>query len=134
VGDIFSALCLGHYHYHPTSSVSSTSTSSPSQTAHDFTKDTPLSHAVSLSLLKTHSLLTLTHSYTLALPPEEREPTDDEKDDEIMERRTRRMRGRELRVVQGIGVLTKQEIGEFGEGEGTKMRMKRWEGFWEPNE
>jgi pyridoxine kinase len=135
VGDLFSALCLGHYHYHPTSSVSSPSqTSSSSSSVITTTRETRLSHAVSLSLLKTHSLLTLTHSYTLTLPPEEREPTDDEKDGEMMERRTRRMRGRELRVVQGAGVLMKKEMAEFDEGERMRMRMKKWEGFWESNE
>jgi pyridoxine kinase len=66
VGDLFSALLLGHYH-----------TDFPS---HLHQSETPLSHATSQALAKTHDILNRTYEYSKSLPEEERQATDDEKD------------------------------------------------------
>jgi pyridoxine kinase len=106
VGDLFSALLLAHFH--PSSSSIST----------------PLSHASSLALSKTHSLLRLTYSNTFSLPEEERLPSDDELDYKTPLRKTRRMRGRELALIKGQGIIR-------GEEEGVRRQMMPWDGFWE---
>ncbi|KAH9995087.1 Ribokinase-like protein [Russula vinacea] len=89
VGDLFSALVLGHY------DASSPPAPLP-----------PLPRAVSLALTKTHAILRLTEKYASSLPPDERTTTDDELDEKDPERRIRRMRGRELRLVQGRKILS----------------------------
>lgn len=63
----------------------------------------------------------------MTLPQSEREPTDDEKDAADEGRKRRRMRGRELKIVQGRGAFTwdRPEAKEVEE-----WRMKGWEGFW----
>jgi pyridoxine kinase len=104
VGDLFSALVLGHY---------SPSSSSPA----------PLPHAVSLALTKTHAILRLTESYVSSLPAEDRTVTDDELDVADPERRTRRMRGRELRLVQGRTILSGEAMGEV-------RSLREWDDFW----
>ncbi|KAI0272795.1 Ribokinase-like protein [Gloeopeniophorella convolvens] len=106
VGDLFSALVLGHY------TPSDTSGSIP-----------PLAQAVSLALTKTHAILSITEQHSSSLPPEEHTATDDELDDEDPERRIRRMRGRELRIVQGRKILTGEAIGE-------PRKVVGWENFW----
>ncbi|KAH9000483.1 Ribokinase-like protein [Lactarius akahatsu] len=109
VGDLFSALVLGHYS--PPSP--SPSTDSPP----------PLVRAVSLALTKTHAMLCFTEKHAFMLPPEERTVTDDELDEANPERRIRRMRARELRLVQGRKILSGEAMGELRE-------MRKWEGFW----
>ncbi|KIK04610.1 hypothetical protein K443DRAFT_92818 [Laccaria amethystina LaAM-08-1] len=100
---------------------SSSSSSSPSSFS-----TTPLSTAASLALHKTHSILLLTHSSAQSLPYEEREPTDDELDALEPLRRTRRMRGRELALVRGQGVMR----GDVkGASEGRELVF--WDGFWD---
>jgi len=111
VGDLFSALLLAHFHPTPSPPPSPIST-------------TPLSHASSLALSKTHRLLLLTHSNTLSLPEEERLPTDDELDCKTPLRKTRRMRGRELALIKGQGIIR-------GEEEGGRRDMILWDRFWE---
>ncbi|KAF8159289.1 hypothetical protein B0H34DRAFT_702905 [Crassisporium funariophilum] len=61
----------------------------------------PSTTATHLSLQKTHAILRLTHAHTLALPACDWQPSDDELDAEEPSRKMRRMRGRELRLVQG---------------------------------
>lgn len=112
VGDLFSALLLAHFHPSPSSSSPSSSIS------------TPLSHASSLALSKTHSLLSLTHSNALSLPEEERLPSDDELDQKTPLRKTRRMKGRELALIKGQGIIR-------GEEEGVNRQMMLWDNFWE---
>jgi pyridoxine kinase len=110
VGDLFSALLLAHYQ--------------PAE-PHDPAmgkEETPLSHAASFALAKTHSMLCLTDEYARALPEEERMPTDDEKDSVDPLRKTKRMRGRELRLVQGQDIL--RGIGVANE------RLRPWKEFW----
>lgn len=114
VGDLFSALLLGHFHPLPAST--------PATTAEG---ETPLSRATTRALTLTHSLLALTYAHSLTLPPREREATDDEKDMQDPGRRIRRMRGRELRIVQGQGILRGERIKE------EERTMQVWAGFWE---
>ena len=109
VGDLFSALLLAHFHPHlepPTINA------------------TPLSEAASQALTKTYALLHMTQARASALPEEERLPTDDELDEEDPMRKTRRMRGRELKLVQGQDILR-------GVGVKDMKDMMRWDRFWD---
>jgi pyridoxine kinase len=106
VGDLFSALVLGHYK--PTLSRTSAEA---------------LVSAASLALTKTHAILQLTYDYSETLPPENRAPTDDELDAQDPMRRVRRMSGRELRLIQGQNILR-------GEGLGPLRELEGWSGFW----
>ncbi|KAL0064440.1 putative pyridoxal kinase [Marasmius tenuissimus] len=101
VGDLFSALLLGHY-----------DPSSPS---------TGLPKAAAQALGKTHAVLTRTLEYSRSLPAEEQLSTDDERDIEEPLRKTRRMRGRELRLVQSLDVLTDR----------TEREMVKLNDFWD---
>lgn len=111
VGDLFSALVLAHYQ-----------PDSPDPN-HRPTSLPPLAHAVSIALTKTHAILQLTYDYALSLPEEERLPTDDERDEDDPDRRVRRMRGRELRLIQGQEVLR-------GEATSGLRKLEKWDGFW----
>lgn len=112
VGDLFSALLLGHYNTPQSSATPPFSTPSKSYP--------PLALATSHSLSRTHAILTLTHesASTLFLPS-----TDDELDTREPERISRRMKGRELRIIQGQDVFRRKEW------DGVPM-MRVWEGFW----
>ncbi|KAJ7626294.1 Ribokinase-like protein [Mycena polygramma] len=103
VGDLFSALLLAH-----------------------FTPDdaSPVSRAASQALTKTHAMLRLTHEYSETLPEDERQATDDEKDLADPLRKVKRMRGRELRLVQGQDILRGNNLKDVRE-------MQPWTGFWE---
>ncbi|KAL1692779.1 Ribokinase-like protein [Schizophyllum commune] len=103
VGDMFSALTLAHFV--PEAGESA------------------LANAVSFALAKTHAVLERTHEYALKLPEDERQPTDDEKDIAEPLRKTRRMRGRELRLIQSQDILRRQELD-------ATERMLIWENFW----
>jgi len=100
VGDLFSALVLAHF---------------------DHDGKSPLSDAVGKALTKTHAIVELTDAYTKTLDEADRTSTDDELDEGDPMRRVRRMRGRELRLIQGQDVLR---------GEGLRHTMKAWEAFW----
>lgn len=119
VGDLFSALVLAHFT--PSTSDSNSSASSASATQ----PESPLAHATSLALTKTHAILQLTHNYASSLPAEDRTTTDEELDANQPERKIRRMKGRELRLIQGQDILrgTKDAMGEV-------RKMHAWEGFW----
>jgi pyridoxine kinase len=108
VGDLFSALVLGHFQ--PSDDVLV-----PSQTT--------LSLATSIALTKTHAVLSRTYSYSQSLPESERQYTDEEKDNDDPTRRYRRMKGRELRLVQCQDILRDAETGN-------KIRMELWDNFW----
>lgn len=112
VGDLFSALVLAHFH--PSSSPSS--------------PDTPLSLAVSSALRKTIALLRFTHQRAFSeVPEEDRTTTDEEKDRADPDRVVRRMRGRELRLIEGQELLR--------DGADTPLTpMKLWEHFWDEKE
>ncbi|KAF5338054.1 hypothetical protein D9758_014259 [Tetrapyrgos nigripes] len=109
VGDLFSAMIVGHF--------------DPSDTSIP-TGKTALSHAVSYALTKTHAVLVATHEYSEKLPLEDRLPTDDEQDKIEPMRKIRRMRGRELRLIQSMDILT-------GKGPGGLRHMEPWTNFWE---
>ena len=100
VGDLFSALVLAHF---------------------DPDGRSPLSDAVGKALTKTHAIVRLTETYTKALEEADRTSTDDELDERDPMRRVRRMRGRELRLIQGQDIIR---------GEGLGRAMKAWESFW----
>ncbi|KAA1470285.1 Ribokinase-like protein [Dentipellis sp. KUC8613] len=117
VGDLFSAFTLAHFNPPtlPSSSVSSVNGSIENTTG--------LADAVSLALTKTHAILQRTHIHALSLPPDERLGTDDERDAEDPERRIRRMRGRELRLIQSQDIIR-------GEGLVEMRTLQEWEDFW----
>lgn len=108
VGDLFSALVLAHYK--PQKPPASESPSA-------------ISWAVSQALLKTHAILSLTQEHASQLPVEERQPTDDELDEKEPERMVRRMKGRELRLIQGQEIIRSDKF--------ASSHMEAWRVFWE---
>ncbi|KDQ19628.1 hypothetical protein BOTBODRAFT_102651 [Botryobasidium botryosum FD-172 SS1] len=111
VGDIFSALVLAHF---PSSSTpAATSTASP--ITH------PLAYATSRALSTTHTLIYATRAYALTLGTTEHPDTDTEADDKDPERRVKRMRARELRIIQGVDAIKSC---------GYHRDMVLWDGFW----
>ncbi|KAF8196872.1 Ribokinase-like protein [Mycena galopus ATCC 62051] len=102
VGDLFSALLLAHFVPGDTEGVS---------------------RAASQALTKTHAMLRLTHAYSETLSEDERQQTDDEKDLLDPLRKVMRMRGRELRLVQGQDILRGIDLKDVRE-------MQPWTGFW----
>ncbi|TFK78206.1 Ribokinase-like protein [Polyporus arcularius HHB13444] len=112
VGDLFSALVVGHF---------PAATSQSQETAAD--GETPLSRAVSHALSKTHAMLVLTHEAALALPEEERLATDEELDAREPMRKIRRMRGRELRLIQGQDIIRGTQPIEY-------RQLQPWTDFW----
>lgn len=118
VGDLFSAFVIAHY---KPSSPFLVADAKPLDTA---AGETPLSHAVSTALTKTHAMLMLTNEYAKRLPEDQRLPTDDESDQKEANRRTRRMKGRELRLIQGQSIIR-------GTKSLTERKMDLWTGFWE---
>jgi pyridoxine kinase len=99
VGDLFSALVLAHF---------------------DPDGKSPLPDAVGKALTKTHAIVQLTHAYAQTLEEADRTSTDDELDRKDPMRVVRRMRGRELRLIQGQDIIR---------GEGLTHQMKAWEMF-----
>ncbi|KAJ7065295.1 Ribokinase-like protein [Mycena amicta] len=108
VGDLFSALLLAHF-------VSEEDVSG---------RGKAVSRAASEALAKTHAMLRLTYEYSETLPEDDRQPTDDEKDAADPLRKIHRMRGRELRLVQGQDILR-------GVGLSDGKEMQAWSGFWD---
>lgn len=109
VGDLFSALVLGHYEHSKRPSAEDDSI-------------TAIAHAVAQALSKTHAMLTITHEYAATLPEDERQPTDEELDKKKPDRVVRRMRGRELRLIQGQDIIRNSEP--------VKEPMGLWDSFW----
>ncbi|ETW79061.1 hypothetical protein HETIRDRAFT_435557 [Heterobasidion irregulare TC 32-1] len=114
VGDLFSALVLAHFSPTPSPPFHSNSSSK---------FPTPLAHATSLALTKTHAILQRTYEYSSSLPEEERLETDEELDAQDPERRIRRMKGRELRLIQGQDILK-------GDALKNLRAMEEWVNFW----
>lgn len=108
VGDLFSSLLLAHFDLKTPCAEG----------------ETPVSRAVSWALTKTHAILTLTHEHAENLPEENRLPTDDEEDAKEPLRRIRRMRGRELRLIQSQDIIRGIENLEV-------RKMEPWIGFWD---
>jgi pyridoxine kinase len=112
VGDLFSALVLAHFHRSP-------SVEDSSQTA--------LSYAVGKACQTTHALLWRTHRYSMTLPPEDRTVTDVELDTKDIERKVRRMKGRELRLVKEQALILGKDLNTDGKA---VSQMKEWKEFW----
>lgn len=112
VGDLFSSLVLAHFHRSQTSADSS---------------QTALSYAVSRSCQTTHAVLSRTYLYSMTLPAEDCTTTDEELDLKDPDRKVRRMKGRELRLVKERDLI-------LGKGLNTDENgledMKEWVGFW----
>ena len=100
VGDLFSALVLAHF---------------------DPDGKSPLPDAVGKALTKTHAIVESTHAYAQTLEEADKTTTDDELDEKDPMRRVRRMRGRELRLVQAQDIIR---------GQGLSREMELWETFW----
>ncbi|KAG6868053.1 hypothetical protein C0993_007912 [Termitomyces sp. T159_Od127] len=114
VGDLFSALLLAHF---PRPVASNTDI--PLESA----LKCPIAHAAAHALAITHHILRLTHAHATSLPEHERLSTDDEADALEPLRKTRRMRGRELRLIQGQAAIR---------GVGVDVKpMVAWEDFWD---
>ncbi|KAH8110799.1 Ribokinase-like protein [Phellopilus nigrolimitatus] len=141
VGDLFSALVLAHFA--PPSPSPSPALAEAQTQGH-----TPLSHAASLALSKTLAVLRLTHALasapsSLPLPDAEavralpEDATDEERDAADPERRVRRMRARELRLVQAQHLLraVPGEKADADAGGGVELReMRPWDAFWTAGE
>jgi pyridoxine kinase len=121
VGDLFSALVLGHYFPSPSPPARPDGSNPPPSSS--LSSLPPLPRAVSLALTKTYAILRLTEEHASLLPPEDRTTTDDELDEADPERRIRRMRGRELRLVQGRRILSGEAMGEL-------RLLREWDDFW----
>ncbi|KAH7890936.1 Ribokinase-like protein [Phlebopus sp. FC_14] len=118
VGDLFSALLLGHFR--PPSGVISSGT--PTVGTKSLSHARSLAVATSHALSKTHAILSLTH---VAAAAQSLPPTDDELDAREPERKSKRMKGRELRLIQGQDLFRSREPVED---------MSLWEGFWEDSQ
>ncbi|KAG8760575.1 putative pyridoxal kinase [Ceratobasidium sp. 423] len=125
VGDLFSALVLAHFHQ---SQYSNTNGS-----LHTTTSSTPpLAQAASRALHTTHAVLRRTQKHALALaaqssddPSSSNAYTDDELDAKEPLRRVRRMRTRELRIIQ-----SRDDIMACATENGRVETMRPWKGFW----
>ncbi|KIJ55580.1 hypothetical protein M422DRAFT_24152 [Sphaerobolus stellatus SS14] len=112
VGDLFSALVLGHF---------------KRPQIQDSPSGTPLSNAVYKGCRTTHAILWETHLYSMSLPPEERTESDVELDTTEPDRKVRRMRGRELRLIQEQRLI----IGDSADSGKYKVEEgKGWADFW----
>ncbi|KAG8738175.1 hypothetical protein FRC10_007168 [Ceratobasidium sp. 414] len=115
VGDIFSALVLAHFE------------AGPFPPADASAPTTPLSRAASRALHTTHTVLRRTQEHALKVAADESSAyTDDELDTNEPLRRVRRMKTRELRLVQ-----SRDDILACGDGRVEVQEMKLWNGFWE---
>ncbi|KAG9077109.1 putative pyridoxal kinase, partial [Ceratobasidium sp. 370] len=115
VGDLFSALVLAHFEVE-----SSAPAGAP-------TSATPLSRAASRALHTTHTVLRRTQEHALKVAADESSAyTDDEQDANEPLRRIRRMKTRELRLVQ-----SRDDILACADGRVEVKQMKAWNGFWE---
>ncbi|KAG6878884.1 hypothetical protein C0992_006897 [Termitomyces sp. T32_za158] len=119
VGDLFSALLLAHF---PRPVTSNTDIPLDSESESSLL-ERPIAHAAAHALAVTHHILRLTHAHAVTLPERERLSTDDEADAVEPLRKTRRMRGRELRLIQGQAAIR---------GVGVDVKpMVVWEDFWD---
>jgi len=106
VGDLFSALLVAHYD------------PSTSNDGH-----TPISWAATKAVNTIHAVLLQTQSYYVSLPEDDRPDTDSEKDKADMKRRARRMKFRELRLVQALDVIRLEGSQVLGD-------LTEWKDFW----
>lgn len=125
VGDLFSALLLGHYNPQIPHGNEVVQTD---EMANDHSLDAkasadPLRSATSFALSVTHAILSFTHARISSLPDDQRPPTDDELDASEPLRLTRRMRGRELALVQARHLITDKDAAP-------RYELLPWTGFW----
>ncbi|KAL5531277.1 hypothetical protein ACEPAG_4154 [Sanghuangporus baumii] len=141
VGDLFSALVLAHFQPTLGSSYVSAFVRDGSSSVRSSTDciessmHSPLSIAVSYALSKTFGILKFTHEQVLAQHPISEDATDEERDRTDPERRIRRMRTRELRIIQGQHILrsTPKPISNEHDGGDDVVQlceMRPWNNFW----
>jgi pyridoxine kinase len=125
VGDLFSALIMAHFHQ----------SQQPNTNGLSSTIDpiSPLATAASRALHTTHAVLRRTQKHSLTLagqssddPSSSNVYTDDELDSQEPLRRVRRMRTRELRIVQ-----SRNDILAVEAENNSVETMRPWKGFWE---
>lgn len=128
VGDLFSALVLAHFEPSQGSSTPPNDTQSKGPTVgsrpgapRDATK--AMRTALGAALATTQAILISTHEHCMSLPLDDCPPTDDEEDEADPERRVRRMRARELRIVQSLDVV--RAIPD------DLVDVVQWDGFWD---
>lgn len=125
VGDLFSALVLGHF---TPSARASEGASDPQPTPAKGAVDEitaineALCTATSLALSTTQAILVRTNAYSSTLPQSECPSTDDEEDKADPMRRVRRSKARELRIVQGLDDILRPT---------RSVELTRWDAFWE---
>ncbi|KAF8595137.1 Ribokinase-like protein [Ceratobasidium sp. AG-I] len=126
VGDLFSALVLAHFDEAPSAA--------PTNAAKSTYSTSPLSRAASRALHTTHAVLRRTQEHSLSLtaassqdpsPSSADAYTDDELDAREPLRRVRRMRTRELRIIQ-----SRDDILACAGKDGRVEEMRPWEDFW----
>jgi pyridoxine kinase len=140
VGDLFSALVCGHYR----PAVPAPQNPSPGTgfgIANGFSlsldkkpaPQTLISQATYFALLKTVHILRATRDHYVSVysKDEEINMTDEEKDRFDPMRVVRRMRRRELRLVQCQDVLRRRVLGEFGMRVIGDDGMIYWEDLWD---
>lgn len=127
VGDLFSSLLVGHYNPQMSNGnvVAQSDKIALTNTHLVNTKASanPLQSAATFALSTTHAVLSFTHARTLSLPEDERLPTDDESDEAEPLRVSRRMRGRELALVQARHLITDVDAVP-------RYELLPWTGFW----
>ncbi|KAF8634617.1 hypothetical protein AX15_000822 [Amanita polypyramis BW_CC] len=125
VGDLFSALVLGHYHPPVTNGDTAINLNgfTNGHAKHAGLHNSPLTAAVTLALSVTHAVLLFTHERTLSLPDAERHPTDDERDAAEPLRQVRRMRGRELALIQARHIIVNNDAAP-------RYELVPWADFW----
>jgi len=144
VGDLFSALVCGHYRTaNPTSAseapqnplfpnVNGGTNGFRMTYAKKSPPQTTISQASYFALLKTVHILRATQDYYVSVYLKDRElnMTDEENDKLDPMRVVRRMRGRELRLVQCQDVLRRKVLGEFGTRAIGDDGMIYWDDLW----
>ncbi|CAG8734026.1 11556_t:CDS:2, partial [Acaulospora colombiana] len=122
VGDLFSAMILGHYDPSPEQTRNELGAKSGQSTA--------LSRAVSNAIRTTHAVLRKTARASALVPGSSEDGfTDEELDTRDEARRVRRMKARELRIVQSADIILR--AGRIDSDEGWDLEeMWHWADFW----
>ncbi|KIM34105.1 hypothetical protein M408DRAFT_60063 [Serendipita vermifera MAFF 305830] len=111
VGDLFSAMVLGHYYPEDRST-------------------NPLARAVCNAVRTTHAILRKTAIASARVPGASRDGyTDDELDAADVDRRPRRMKARELRLIGSIDIISTAGKSALKEDDGFEQ-MQPWRDFW----
>ncbi|KAF8315339.1 Ribokinase-like protein [Clavulina sp. PMI_390] len=116
VGDLFSALVVAHFR--PCFKTPQVAEESGKSAASSLPA---LGIAVENALATTQAILLSTHAHSASL--DGCSSTDDEKDTAEPNRRVRRMRGRELRIVQGLDAIRSPPAG--------LVSVVSWPSFWQ---